>query len=43
MAKILQQLDQVEEGLGSMNRASSWEAAALSEQLTGNSPVVAHR
>lgn len=34
MAKILQQLDQVEEGLGNINRASSWEAATLSEQLT---------
>ena len=34
MALILQQMDQAEEGQGSMSRASSWEAAALDEQLT---------
>ncbi len=34
MAKILQQLDQVEEKQGSMDGATSWEAATLREQLT---------
>ncbi len=35
LAKLLQQLDQVEEGQGSMyDEANSWEATALREQLT---------
>ena len=34
MAKILQQLDQVEEGQESIDGATSWEAEALREQLT---------
>jgi len=34
MAKILQQLDQLEEGQGSLNEANQWEMAALQEQLT---------
>jgi phosphoenolpyruvate carboxylase len=35
LAKFLQQLDQVEEGQGSMDDGTtSWEATALNEQLT---------
>ena len=34
MAKLLQQLDQVEEGQGHMDGARSWDAEALREQLT---------
>ena len=34
MAKILQQLDQIEEGQGGISGATSWEEAALGEQLT---------
>jgi len=34
LAKILQQLDQVEEAQGTMDGVDSWEVAALSEQMT---------
>ncbi len=34
MAKLLQQLDQLEEGKAIVDEASSWEAAELKEQLT---------
>lgn len=34
LAKLLQQLDQLEEGQGSIDGVTSWEAAALQEQLT---------
>ena len=34
LAKILQQLDQVEEGQGGLDGVNSWEVAALSEQMT---------
>lgn len=34
MAKLLQQLDQLEEGKAIVNEESSWEAAELKEQLT---------
>ncbi len=33
LAKILQQLDQAEEGQGSMDGLTSWDVAALSEQM----------
>ncbi len=34
LAGLLQQLDQIEEGLGSINGVNPWEAEALHEQLT---------
>ena len=34
LAKLLQQMDQLEEGSGSLDEANSWEVDTLSEQLT---------